>query len=90
VCVSFHLQGKDRIHYLFVSLLNCSGFFRLCKECTTEYWKLCSQCKECASELFRVREERAQEGTPEKLQLKRLLNTLEESLYAGVSVAQSC
>jgi hypothetical protein len=24
--LSFHLQGKDRLHYLSVSLLNCSGF----------------------------------------------------------------
>jgi hypothetical protein len=27
----------------------------VCKECTTEHWKFCSQRKECASELYGVR-----------------------------------
>jgi hypothetical protein len=26
ICVRFHLQGKDIIHYLFEILLGCSGF----------------------------------------------------------------
>jgi len=41
-------------------LLTRSRFFRLCKEYTTEYWKLCSQRKECASESrIEFRKERA-------------------------------
>jgi hypothetical protein len=49
-----------------------------------EYWKLYGQCKECASELFRVRGEHVRREHQNSLQTKRgasrFLNTLEERL----------
>jgi hypothetical protein len=43
---------------IFVELKYHFGFFRLCKEYTTEHWNFFSQCKECASEICGVRKER--------------------------------
>jgi hypothetical protein len=85
VCVSFHLQGKDRIHYLSVSFVNFSGFFRLCKECTTGYWKLCSQRKECAYELFES--EKNMPGGHTRI-IHRLRGNLKVVEYLGGKSAQ--
>jgi hypothetical protein len=67
--------------FIFVELKYHSGFFRLCKECTTEHWRFCSQRKECASELCGVRKERARrthQSDKNSRETSRLLNTLEE------------
>jgi hypothetical protein len=55
--IGFIYSRKMKFLYLCLSVKYHSGFFRLCKECTTQHLKFCSHRKECASELCGVKKE---------------------------------
>jgi len=52
-------------------------FFRLCKECTPKHLRFCSQRKECASELYRVRKECVRRVHQDDKKFKRNLKDFE-------------
>ena len=63
----------------------------LCKECTTKHQRLCSQHKECASQICGVRKERARrahQSDNNSGETYRLLNTLEGELCRGTTKRQ--
>jgi hypothetical protein len=62
-----------------------SGFFRPCKEYTTEHWKFCSQLKECASELCGVRKN--VQGV-QTIGIDRLKGSLRVIEYSGEGTVQ--
>jgi hypothetical protein len=84
----FHLQSVDKFIYLCLSLKYHSVFFRLCKECTTEHLKFCSQCKECTSELYGVRKERARRAHQSDKDSRRNLKVT-EYLRGGICVEKA-
>jgi hypothetical protein len=71
-----------------LSLKYHSGFFRLCKECTTEHWKFCSQRKECTSELCGVRKEHARRAHQSDKNSRRNLKVT-EYLRGGICAGKA-
>ena len=100
LCVSMYVVDAWEVssaigRYISLSLLSLkyhSRFFRLCKECTIEHWRFCSQRKECASELCWVRKEcvrTVHQNVNNSRETSRLLNTLEEKLCRGSTERKS-
>jgi len=81
--LGFICRDRDRILYLWVCWIS-SGLFRLSVRSARQSGNYVSRRKECVSELFRFRGERARRAPQNNSQtqgrISRLLNTLKESL----------